>query len=80
VDDQRTGLLVPPDSAPALAEAILRLIEAPAMATEMGAQGRARALAEFGMNRMHERIDSFYSRALGSVQGAPRPREAMQQP
>lgn len=80
VDDHRTGLLVPPDNAPALAEAILRLIEAPAMATEMGAQGRARALAEFGMNRMHERIDRFYCRALGTVQGAPSPREAMQQP
>ena len=80
VDDHRTGLLVPPDNAPALAEAILRLIEAPAMASEMGAQGRARALAEFGMNRMHERIDSFYCRALGTVQGAPSPREAMQQP
>jgi glycosyltransferase involved in cell wall biosynthesis len=80
VDDHRTGLLVPPDNAPALAEAILRLIEAPAMASEMGAQGRARALAEFGMNRMHERIDRFYCRALGTVQGAPSPREAMQQP
>jgi glycosyltransferase involved in cell wall biosynthesis len=80
VDDQRTGLLVPPDNAPALAEAILRLIEAPAMAAAMGAQGRARALAEFGMNRMHERIDSFYCRALGTVQGAPTRREAMQQP
>jgi glycosyltransferase involved in cell wall biosynthesis len=80
VDDHRTGLLVPPDNAPALAEAILRLIEAPAMASEMGAQGRARALAEFGMNRMHERIDSFYCRALGTVQGAHRPREAMRQP
>lgn len=80
VDDHRTGLLVPPDNAPALAEAILRLIEAPAMATAMGAQGRARAFAEFGMDRMHERIDSFYCRALSTVQGAPTPREAMQQP
>jgi L-malate glycosyltransferase len=80
VDDHRTGLLVPPDNPPALAEAILKLIEAPAMAIEMGAQGRARALAEFGMDRLHERIDRFYCRALGTVQGAPSPREAMQQP
>jgi glycosyltransferase involved in cell wall biosynthesis len=80
VDDHRTGLLVPPDNAPALAQAILRLLEAPAIATEMGAQGRARAVAEFGMDRMHERIDSFYCRALGTVQGAPTPREAMQRP
>jgi len=80
VDADRTGLLVPPDNASALAEAILRLMEAPAMATEMGAQGRARALAEFGMDRMHERIDRFYCRALGAVQDAPTPREAMHQP
>jgi glycosyltransferase involved in cell wall biosynthesis len=76
VDDHRTGLLVPPDNAPALAEAILRLMEAPAMAAEMGVQGRARARAEFSMDRMHERIDSFYCRALGSVRGTPTPREA----
>jgi glycosyltransferase involved in cell wall biosynthesis len=80
VDDRRTGLLVPPDNALALAQAILRLLEAPAIATEMGAQGRARALAEFGMDRMHERIDSFYCRALGTVQGTPSPREATQRP
>jgi glycosyltransferase involved in cell wall biosynthesis len=80
VDDHRTGLLVEPGNAPALAEAILRLIEAPAIATEMGGQGRARALAEFGMDRMLERIDGFYCRALNTVRGAPIPREAMRWP
>ena len=80
VDDNRTGLLVPPDDAPALAEAILRLVEAPDLRAEMGAQGRARALAEFGMDRLHERIDRFYCRALGTAQGAPTPREAIRQP
>ena len=78
VDDRRTGLLVPPDDAPALAQAILRLLEAPAMATEMGAQGRARALAEFGVDRMLERIDAFYCRALGPAHGAPAPRPTVQ--
>jgi glycosyltransferase involved in cell wall biosynthesis len=80
VDDGRSGLLVPRGNAPALAEAILRLIEAPAIAAEMGAQGRARALAEFSMDRMNERIDRFYCRALSTVQGAPTPREAMPRP
>jgi glycosyltransferase involved in cell wall biosynthesis len=80
VDDQRTGLLVPPDDPAALAEAILSLVEAPDMAAEMGARGRARALAEFGLERLHERIDGFYCRALGAVRGAPTPREAMRQP
>jgi len=78
VDDRRTGLLVPPDDAPALAQAILRLLETPAMATEMGAQGRARALAEFGVDRMLERIDAFYCRALGPAHDAPAPRPTVQ--
>jgi L-malate glycosyltransferase len=74
VDDTRTGLLVPPDDAPAFAQAILRLLETPALATEMGAQGRARALAEFGMDRMLERMDAFYCQALGPIDGGPAPR------
>jgi L-malate glycosyltransferase len=78
VDDGRTGLLVPPDDAPALAQGIVRLLESPAMAIEMGAQGRVRALAEFGMDRMLERIDAFYCRALGSAHGAPAPRPTVQ--
>jgi glycosyltransferase involved in cell wall biosynthesis len=78
VDDRRTGLLVPPGDAPALAEGILRLLESPPMAIEMGAQGRVRALEEFGMNRMLGRIDAFYCRALGAAHGAPAPRPTVQ--
>lgn len=78
VDDRRTGLLVPPDDAPALAQGILRLLESPAMAIEMGTQGRARALAEFGMDRMLEQVDAFYCRALGPAHGAPAPRPTVQ--
>ncbi len=78
VDDPQTGLLVPPDDASALAQAILKLLESPAIATEMGAQGRARALAEFGVDRMLERMDAFYCRALGPAHGAPAPRPTVQ--
>jgi glycosyltransferase involved in cell wall biosynthesis len=77
VDDQRTGLLVPPDSAQALAQAILRLIEAPVAAAEMGAQGRFRVLDQFSMERMLERMDTFYCRALGPAR-APGPRQAIE--
>jgi L-malate glycosyltransferase len=78
VDDHRTGLLVPPDSAEALAGAILSLLGTPSIATEMGTQGRRRALAEFGMDRMLERMDAFYCRALGPSHGAPTPRPTVQ--
>jgi glycosyltransferase involved in cell wall biosynthesis len=78
VEDQGTGLLVPPDDVPALAQAIVRLLETPGLAAAMGARGRARALAEFGLDRMYERVDTFYCQALGPGEGAPAPREAVQ--
>jgi L-malate glycosyltransferase len=78
VEDQKTGLLVAPDDVPALAQAIVRLLETPGLAATMGARGRARALAEFGLDRMSERVDTLYCRALGPGEGAPAPREAAQ--
>jgi L-malate glycosyltransferase len=78
VEDEGTGLLVPPDDVPALAGAIVRLLETPGLAARMGARGRARALAEFGLDRMSERVDTFYCRALGPSEGTPAPREAAQ--
>jgi glycosyltransferase involved in cell wall biosynthesis len=78
VEDEGTGLLVPPDDVPALAGAIVRLLETPGLAARMGARGRARALAEFGLDRMSERVDTFYCRALGLSEGTPAPREAAQ--
>ncbi len=78
VDDLRTGILVPPDDPQGLAEAIVKLLQTPTLAAEMGAQGRARALAEFGSARMLERLDAFYCRALGPAHGAPAPLETAQ--
>ena len=78
VEDEGTGLLVPPNDVPALAQAILRLLETPGLAAEMGARGRARALGEFSLERMAERVDTFYCRALGPGEDAPAPREAVQ--
>ena len=78
VEDESTGLLVPPDDVPALAQAIVRLLETPGLAASMGARGRVRALAEFSLERMSERVDAFYCRALGPGEDAPAPREAVQ--
>jgi len=76
VEDERTGLLVPPDDVPALAQAIVRLLETPGLAATMGTRGRARALAEFGLDRMSERIDTFYCQALAWGENTPAPTEA----
>jgi len=65
VSHGQTGLLVPPGDSGALADAIVQLLQTPALARQLGAAARARALSEFGMNRMLERIDELYCRALG---------------
>jgi len=74
VSHRQTGLLVPPGDPAALADAIVELIQTPALAAQLAAGARARARAEFGMNRMLERIDDLYCRALG--RGAKAPAEA----
>ncbi|HEX2874613.1 MAG TPA: glycosyltransferase [Polyangiaceae bacterium] len=47
VVDDETGLLVDPRDAPALAAALARLMNDPALAKRLGAQGRKRALADY---------------------------------
>ena len=68
VEDEVTGLLVPPGDAPALAKAISRLMEDRALAARLGEQARAHAQLAFGMERMVARTEALYARALG--QGA----------
>jgi glycosyltransferase involved in cell wall biosynthesis len=71
VEDDRTGLLVPPGNPAALAEAIVKLLATPALATRLAAAARARALAEFGMPRMLERMEGLYRHVLGLAAGTP---------
>lgn len=58
---EETGLLVPVDDPAALAEAIIRLLDDPALAVRLAAEGRRRALARFGVERMVERTVALYS-------------------
>jgi glycosyltransferase involved in cell wall biosynthesis len=64
VEDEITGLLVPPGDAPALAKAIIRLIEDRALAARLGEQARAHAHLTFSMECMVARTDALYARAL----------------
>jgi glycosyltransferase involved in cell wall biosynthesis len=65
VEDEVTGLLVPPENAPALAKAIIRLIEDRALAARLGEQAWTHARLAFGMERMVSRTEALYARALG---------------
>src|SRR5207245_40473 len=73
VEDESNGLLVPPDDVPALAQAIMRLLETPGLAAKMGARGRVRALAEFSLERMSEPGLSSFRQPAGSALEAPDP-------
>ncbi|HYH58124.1 MAG TPA: glycosyltransferase family 4 protein [Thermoleophilaceae bacterium] len=63
VRDGVDGLLYPPGSATAAAEAVLRLVREPALAARLGASGRERVRAHFGVEAWLER----HSRALAGL-------------
>ena len=67
VDDGRTGILVPPGNAGALAAAIVELAGDRARAAELGAAARARALAEFSQERCTARTEAIYGAALAAA-------------
>lgn len=60
VVDGVTGVLVPPDDAPALAEAIDRLLECPCSLRAIGAAGRAVQQHSFSLTRMCEQYLQLY--------------------
>jgi rhamnosyl/mannosyltransferase len=64
-----TGLVVPPGDVPALAKAIRTLGDNPGLRQTLGDAGRARAIAEFSLERMIDR----YWRLLHEVTGAALP-------
>jgi glycosyltransferase involved in cell wall biosynthesis len=72
VQDGQTGLVVAPRSPEALAQALTRLIEDPALRARMGQAGRARALREFTRDTMVDRVEAVYQRVLGPLT-TPRP-------
>ena len=66
VAEGETGLLVPVQNAPALAEAILRLLDNRDYACSLGQAGRARAKDVFSWERFTRTLEGVYDRVLDS--------------
>lgn len=60
----RTGLIVPPRDATALAAALGALMEDPARRTAMGKSGRDYAAAHFGIDRMLDGMEAVFRRVI----------------
>jgi glycosyltransferase involved in cell wall biosynthesis len=64
VENGRTGIIVPERDAAAIASAMRNLLENPARAREIGVAARAAVERSFGWNRVAERLEFAYGRAL----------------
>ncbi|MEM8864290.1 MAG: glycosyltransferase family 4 protein [Planctomycetota bacterium] len=64
VADGETGLLVPVKNAPAVAEALLTLLDDPSYATRLGQAGRERAQDVFSWQRFVTTLEGVYDRVL----------------
>ena len=79
IQDQRTGLLVPPRDPDALGKALLRLIERPDLAKAMARAGRERVVATFSQETKTRRTEALYRRLLegkGLARPCPPPQNA----
>lgn len=72
VEHQQTGLLVPPDDATALGEAIVLIIESPTRSKEFGRNARIRVLEHFEMKAQATKMFERYHAARSSFEDAKR--------
>jgi colanic acid biosynthesis glycosyl transferase WcaI len=63
------GLVVEPESAKALADAILDLYEHPERAQQLGAQGRQHALEEYSFEQALNRYEALFERLVAEKKG-----------
>jgi glycosyltransferase involved in cell wall biosynthesis len=65
IEDGVSGLLVPPEDPPALAQAILRMANGAAPAAEMAARALERARASYSLDSVAARYADFYESLMG---------------
>jgi glycosyltransferase involved in cell wall biosynthesis len=73
IDDGVTGLLVPPHDAPALAIAIRRLLDDPALGDTLGSAARQCIEERYSFDRMVSAFESLWVEQLTQTQRVPRP-------
>ncbi|HEV8385528.1 MAG TPA: glycosyltransferase [Candidatus Acidoferrales bacterium] len=64
VEDEKTGFLVPPGDASAMAKRIQQLLHDSALRRSMGDAGRLRAQRDFSPQRVQESLESLYDELL----------------
>lgn len=64
IEDGDTGLLVPPGDSDALARAIVRLLDDPALSASLAARARARFEARFTIDRTADQVAALYREVL----------------
>jgi len=66
IKDDQTGLLVPEKNPDAIAKAVLRLLDDPAYARQLGEQGYARARDYYSWDRIMAQYNSIYVESVSS--------------
>lgn len=61
VEDQKTGLLVPPTDPHSLAQAIITLLQDKNLASRLGEEGRRRVETYYTIDKMIEKIEALFS-------------------
>lgn len=72
---ETTGLVVPPADAPALAQALSRLVGDPALRARYGAAGRARVASHFTVEAMTRATTALYAQVAGEGGAAAQARD-----
>lgn len=66
IEPGESGMLVPPNDAPALADAVIELLRDPARRTAMGQHASQLARHQFGWSQLARRVETHYAQALAA--------------